>query len=182
MNRTYKTQTHRARYIINESIVGTEFRLLGEDGKQVGILNREEAFAYANEKQVDLVLVAPGTRPAVVKAIDIHKYEYQEQKKLKDSKKGAKKSQIKDLKITLFADDADFTRQQKRASEFLAEGHQVRLRLVLWGRQLGKRDMAFAHIKKFIDGIASAEVASEPKFQGKVLSAVLIKAKNDKKT
>lgn len=172
----------RIRYIINENIVGTEFRLIGEDGKQIDVLSRQQALDYAKELGTDLVLIAPGSRPPVVKAIDIHKYEYQEQKKLKDGKKGAKKSQIKDLKITLFAHENDLKRLQKRAFDFLNEGHQVRLRLVLWGRQLGKRDMAFTHINSFIKGVDNAEVSSEPKFQGKVLSAVIIKKKNEKKT
>ncbi len=180
MNRNNQGRTKRVRYIINESIVGDQFRLIGEDGKQIDILSRQQALDYAREKGTDLVLIAPGSRPPVVKAIDIHKFEYQEQKKLKDGKKGAKKSQIKDVKITLFAHEADLNRLQKKAIEFLNEGHQVRLKLVLWGRQLGKREMAFTHINSFIKGVENAEVSSEPKFQGKVLSAVLIKKKNEK--
>lgn len=144
-------------------------------------MSRADAFTYAREQGIDLVLVAPGTNPPVVKAIDINKYRYQEAKKVQEGKKGVKKNVLKDLQLSLFADTADVERLQKKATAFLEEGLQVRLRLTLWGRQLGKRDMAIGVMNQFIAGIAIAEATAPPKFQGKMLSTIISRRKNEKK-
>ncbi|OGK15603.1 translation initiation factor IF-3 [Candidatus Roizmanbacteria bacterium RIFCSPLOWO2_02_FULL_37_19] len=177
MERKFRSQKTRVSYITNERIRGDEFRVIDADGKQVGVLPRDKAFTYARERGVDLVLVAPGITPPVVKAIDVHKHQYQEEKKLREGKKGIKKSQMKDLQISLFISENDLGRFEKRAQEFIQDGHQVRLKLPLFGRELGKRDMAFELMNRFIQSLENVQTASEPRFQGKVLIAVISRRK-----
>lgn len=151
--------------------------MINDDGTQAGLLPRQQALDYAREKGVDLILIAPGVNPPVVKAIDIHKFLYQEEKKAREGKKGQKKSQTKDLQFSLFISDNDKGRIQKKAQEFLTEGNQVRLRLPLRGREMGKRDMAQQKMLGFISGLEGAHITSEPKFQGRVLIAVISRQK-----
>ncbi len=163
------------KYVINERIQGDTFRLISDQGEQVGVLSRDEALEYARNNEVDLVLIAPHAKPQVVKAIDFHKFLYQEEKKNKESKKGQKKGGTKDIQLSLFIGDQDLDRLRKKAGEFIAEGFQVRVKLPLRGRELGKQDMAYDLLKEFIGSLEEVTVAVEPKRQGKVIMAVVVR-------
>ncbi len=175
--RTNHNRSRRIHFITNERILGSSFRVVDELGKQIGILNRDEALRLSRESGVDLVLISPRAVPPVVKVIDIFKYQYQIEKKEKEAKKGQKKSIIKDLKLSLFISDNDLGRIKKKVLEFIAEGHQVRLKLPLYGRELGKKDMAFELVQRFVASLEDASVVNSPKFQGNVLLTVISKKK-----
>lgn len=166
------------RYITNERIRGDQFRLIDAMGEQVGLVTRDEALAYAKEREVDLILIAAHADPLVVKAIDLHKFLYQEEKKNKDGKKGQKKGGTKDVQLSLFIGKGDWDRLLHKAQEFLNEGFQVRIRLrIKTGREFGKIDMIIARVKEFIAALGEVTVAAEPKMQGKVCTAVVVRKK-----
>ncbi len=165
------------RYITNERIRGEQFRLIDALGEQLGVVSREEALAYAKEHEVDLILIGAHADPQVVKAINLHKFLYQEEKKNRDSKKGQKKGGTKDIQISLFIGKGDLDRLQKKSLEFLADGFQVRIRLRMRGRELGKTDMAMVHVKEFIASLGEVTVAAEPKIQDKTCTAVVVRKK-----
>jgi len=178
-----KKQTHGKfnapikRYITNERIRGEQFRLIDAQGEQLGLVSRTEAFAYAREHEVDLILIGAHAEPQVVKAINFHKFLYQEEKRNKDSKKGQKKGGTKDVQLSLFIGKGDQDRLQKKSLEFLAEGFQVRIRLRMRGRELGKTDMALIHVKEFIASLGEVTIAAEPKIQDKTCTAVVVRKK-----
>lgn len=163
------------RYITNERIQGDTFRLIDDKGEQVGVVTRAEALEHARTHEVDLILIAPHAKPQVVKAIDFHKFLYQEEKKNKESKKGQKKGGTKDIQLSLFIGDQDLGRLRNKAHEFLSDGFQVRIKLPLRGRELGKTEMARELMKGFIGSLEEATVAVEPKMQGKVIMAVVVR-------
>ena len=152
-------------------------RVIDEDGKQIGILSKQEALSVAQEKELDLVLIAPKANPPVAKVIDFKKFLYQEEKKQKEAKKGIKKSIVKDIKLSLFIGPADLERLINKAKEFLEEGNQVRLNLTLRGREIAKKNMAFDLIKKFISNLGEVNIAKEPRLEGRVIRAVIAKKK-----
>lgn len=175
-NNRYKRDT-RVWYVKNEHISAPELRLIDETGHQLEIFKRADALALAREKEVDLVLIAAQAQPPVAKLIDFQKFLYQEEKKKKEAKKGVKKSATKDVQLSLFIGAHDLERLRLKATEFISEGHQVRVKLGLRGRELGKKNMAFDLIKKFITSVPESSVSSEPKFQGRVLLCVLVRRK-----
>lgn len=170
-----KANSYHRRYITNERIQGDTFRLIDEKGEQVGVVSKSEALEYAQNNDVDLILIAAHAQPQVVKAIDFHKFLYQEEKKNKESKKGQKKGGTKDVQLSLFIGDQDLERLKNKAHEFLTEGFQVRVKLPLRGRQLGKTDMARELMNEFIGSLEDATVAVEPKMQGKMIMAVVVR-------
>lgn len=175
-NNRFKKDT-RVWYVKNEHISAPELRLIDETGHQLEIYKRDDALALAKEKEVDLVLIAAQAQPPVAKLIDFQKFLYQEEKKKKEAKKGVKKSATKDIQISLFIGASDLERMRAKAQDFINEGHQVRVKLGLRGRELGKKNMAFDLLKKFIESIPDCAVSSEPKFQGRVLLCVLVRRK-----
>ncbi len=152
-------------------------RVIDDQGKQVGVLAKQEALRIAQEKGLDLVLIAPKAVPPVAKIIDFKKFLYQEEKKLKEARKGIKKSIVKDIKLSLFIGVADLERLINKGKEFLEEGNQVRLNLTLRGREIAKKDMAFELIRKYIASLGEVNVSKEPRLEGRVIRAVVAKKK-----
>lgn len=176
-NRWQRQDDGRSKYVLNDRIQATEVRLVDDQSKQIGVLSRIDALNLAQEKDLDLVLIADKANPPVVKLIDFKKFLYQESKKQQEAKKGVKKSTVKDIKLSLFIGKGDMDRLVRRAQEFIAEGHPVRLSLVLKGREMAKRQMGFDLLKVFIGETGDVTVSSEPKQQGKVIVAVIGKKK-----
>jgi translation initiation factor IF-3 len=164
-------------YLLNYRIEAPSLRVIDKEGKQVGILDTREALRIAQEREQDLVLIAPNAKPPVAKIIDFKKFLYQEEKKLKEAKKGIKKSIVKDIKLSLFIGPADLERMIGKMREFLEHGSQVRVNLGLKGRELGKRQMAFDLMKKVLGQLGEINVSKEPKFEGRVLRTVVAKKK-----
>lgn len=173
MRTNYRRRENRPYYILNERISALTFRLIDDKGKQIGILSKQEALNLSREKELDLVLITDRTNPPVVKLIDFKKFLYQEKKKLKEARKGLKKSLVKDIKLSLFISRGDLERLKNRAKEFINEGHQVRLGLMLRGREVFKKPMAFSLINQFIASVGDVSISVPPKIQGRIIIAVI---------
>jgi len=152
-------------------------RVIDSKGKLLGVITKQEALLQAQERDEDLVLIAQHADPPVAKIIDFKKFLYQEEKKSKEARKGIKKSIVKDLKLSLFIGPADFDRVVKKGIEFLKAGNQLRLNLTLKGREMGKKQMAFDLIKKYITQLGEVNVSKEPRIEGRVIRAVVARKK-----
>lgn len=177
LRNTSRHTPQRKFYHLNNNIQSDSLRVIDQENKQVGILNKGEALRLAQERELDLVLIAPTAKPPVAKIIDFKKFLYQEEKKLKEAKKGIKKSVVKDIKISLFIAPTDLERLISKGKEFLSDGYQVRLNLGLKGREMGKQQMAFELIRKFIRELGEVNVSKEPRIEGRVIRAVVAKKK-----
>jgi translation initiation factor IF-3 len=173
----YRKQIRRPYYILNERITAPTVRLIDANGKQIKIFERREALNLSQEKGLDLVLIASQANPPVVKLIDFKKFLYQERKKQKEARKGVKKSIIKDIKLSLFIGKNDFQRLIKKAQKFLKAGHQVRIGLLLKGREVSKKPMAFDLVNHFIKTIGDITISTQPRIQGRVIIAIIDKKK-----
>ncbi len=168
---------HRKFYTLNYRIEAPTLRVIDDQSKQIGVLPKQEALRIAEEKGLDLVLIAQKAVPPVAKIIDFKKFLYQEKKKEQEAKKGIKRSVVKDLSLSLFIGPADLARLEKRGKEFLDKGHQLRLNLTLRGREMGKKQMAFDLLKRYITTLGEVNVSKEPKIEGRVIRAVVARKK-----
>jgi translation initiation factor IF-3 len=175
--RYQQQQTNHKFYFTNQRIEAPQLRVIDFEGKQVGLLSRDEALREAQTRELDLVLIAPNAQPPVAKIIDFKKFLYQEEKKAREAKKGIKKSIVKDVNLSLFIAQADLDRLKDKTKEFLADGNQVRLNLTLKGRELGKKMMAFELMKKFISELEEVNISKEPRIEGRVVRAVISRKK-----
>lgn len=164
-------------YFTNLRIQEPQLRVIGQSGELVGLLSREDALKEAENQGLDLVLIAPSAKPPVAKITDFKKFLYEQEKKEKEAKKGAKKSVVKDVQISLFIGPADLERQIIKTKEFLADGNQVRLNLTLKGREVTKKDKALELANNFITNIGEVTISKEPRLEGRVVRAVLTKKK-----
>ncbi|MCL4375019.1 translation initiation factor IF-3 [Patescibacteria group bacterium] len=162
---------------MNYRIEANQLRVINHEGKQLGVMDKNAALNLARDQELDLVLIAPKAQPPVAKIINFKKFLYQEEKKEKEARKGIKKSTTKDLKLSLFIGPADLERMINKGREFIEAGNQLRLNLMLKGREMAKKPMAFELIKRFIEKLGDVNVSKTPKMEGRVLRAVVAKRK-----
>lgn len=119
---------------INHQIRSKELRVLTDEGENFGVLSLQEALSKAEEMGLDLIEISPNAVPPVAKIMNYGKYKYKEQKKLKDSRSKSHTTETKSLQVKIGTGDKDLEIKAKKASEFLKEGHRVKIDLFLPGR------------------------------------------------
>ena len=133
---------------INEEIRNLEVRCVGEDGEVFGVMSRDEALKLADREGLDLVLIAPNANPPVCKIMNYSKFRYQQEKKLKETKKKQKIIEVKEIKLSAKIAQNDINYKVKHAKEFLSEGKHVRFRVFLKGREMNTPEIGVAVLEK----------------------------------
>jgi translation initiation factor IF-3 len=119
---------------INNQIRASEVRVISSSGENLGVFSLKEALEMAQKESLDLIEISPSANPPIVKIADYGKYKYEQNKKLKKSKAGAKTTETKSIQIKIGTGDNDLTLKAKKASEWLSEGHRIKVELFLSGR------------------------------------------------
>jgi len=110
-------------------------RVLDENGKNVGLMKTADALKTAKEKELDLIEISPKAKPPIAKIMDFGKFLYQENKKQKEVFRKTVDIEMKSVRIHLGTSEHDLGLKAKKASQFLSEGHRLRLELFLKGRE-----------------------------------------------
>lgn len=130
----------------------------------------------AQDQELDLVLFVETANPPVAKIVDFNKFLYEERKKESASKAKSKKSEVKQLNLSVVIGEGDIIQRINRAREFLADNNKVKFVLKLKGRQILNSDMAFSKVNRVINDLSDiAKVETEPKLIGNIIVATLIK-------
>jgi len=160
-------------YKVNNQIGVTEVRLIGEDGKQIGILSRDEALDFALGQGADLVLIGEKASPPVAKVIDFKKFLYQEQKKEAEARKGQKNTGVKEIRVgSPFAGEADVEARVKRTKKLLEDGFSVKVVVKFSGRQITKAEFGHRILNRFSSELSGIGKIDRPShFEGKQLTA-----------
>lgn len=159
---------------VNDQISAREIRVIGQDGKQVGVLEREKALAEAEKAGLDLIEIAPLARPPVAKIADLKKFLYLEEKKKRIEKRKAKTVEVKEIRFSPFIAENDYNVRLERIKEFLSEGHKVKCVVVFKPRQLGRKAFGYDILKKTTDTLGeSIKVDMQPKFIGRYLTMII---------
>ena len=120
----------------NNRINSSEVQVIDSDGQNLGILNLQEAISKAKKEGLDLIEIAPNTKPPVCKIMDIGKYKYDQQKKASKAKKNQKKIELKEIKLRPVTEIHDYTFKIKNAQKFLSKGDKVKFTIRFKGREL----------------------------------------------
>lgn len=164
---------------INEAIRSPQLRVVGENGDNYGVISTKEALEKARELGVDLIEISPNAQPPVAKLMDFGKYQYSENKKQKAQKARVQTVETKSLQVKVATGENDLMLKAKKASEWLAEGHRIKLDLFLSGRS---KYMDQKFLRERLDRIlvlisTPYKVADDVKKSPKGLTMVLEKAK-----
>ncbi len=154
--------------LINEEIKHKEIRVVGNDGSQLGIMSTQEAMKIADEKNLDLVEIAPQAKPPVCRIMDYGKYRFDQAKREKETRKNQKVVNIKEVRLTPSIDVGDFETKVKQAKKFIAAGDKVKVSLRFRGRELAHTEIGAPLLDKFAKNFEDvAVVDKQPKMEGK---------------
>lgn len=167
---------------MNSEIKIPKVRLIDSDGTQVGIISTNEALRQAEEKELDLVEIAPQAKPPVCKIIDYGKFQYEQQKKEKLQKKKQQTIVLKEIRLHPNTDTHDIEFKARHARGFLDDGNKVKISVIFKGRELAFKDKGRELLEHFIeklDDIAKKE--QDIKFEGRTMHAIVAPIKSKKK-
>jgi translation initiation factor IF-3 len=141
-------------------------RLIDEEGKQLGIMELREALAIAEERELDLVEIAPTAVPPTCKLMDYGKYKYQQTKKTRGQKKPV--TRRKEVKLRPKTEEHDFQVKVERARRFLTKGHKVLVTMMFRGRETVHIDLGKGLLTRFASALEDcAKVEKEPSREGR---------------
>jgi len=153
---------------INDRIRSREVRLISSDGEQIGVVSRSEALRMAEERELDLVEVAPQAKPPVCKILDYGKYKYEQAKKAKKAKKNQNVMNVKEVQMGVKIDDHDFDVKLKMARRFLDDKDKVKVRIKFRGREMMHKHIGYALAERLIEGTEDiGKVESKPHMEGR---------------
>lgn len=147
---------------------------MSDSGEQLGIVPVEEALRLAEEKDVDLVEIAPTAKPPVCKLMDFGKFRYREQKKAHEAKLKQKQIQVKEIKFRPRTDEGDYKIKLGKLVEFLEEGDKAKVTLRFRGREMAHQEFGIRvleRIKADLEGVGIVE--QWPKMEGRQMVMVL---------
>ena len=159
---------------VNEQIVASQVRLIGDDGQQLGLLTADEARTHAYERDLDLVEVAAGADPPVCRAMDYGKWRYEEDRKARASRRNQVHVSFKEVRLRPKIGDHDYGWKRDRATAFLQHGSKVKLVVLFRGREREHPERGRALLERMVEDVKElghAEGAAT--FEGRSMTMVI---------
>ncbi len=166
-------------YQINEEIRDREVRLIDENGEQLGIVAIAVAQRMAEERELDLVKIAPQAKPVVCKLMDYSKYRFETQKREKEARKNQKITQVKEVRLSATIDKHDLDVKAKAAQKFLKSGDKVKVAIRFRGRQMAYQAQGNEVMDAFFEMIKdNASIERKPLMEGRNMIMILAPLNN----
>lgn len=159
---------------INEEIRDKEIRVIMNDGEALGIMSADEALKIAEEKNLDLVKIAPQAVPPVCKIMDYGKYRFEQTKREKEAKKNQHVVEIKEVRLSLGIDTHDFETKVNHAKRFLTSGNKVKVSIRFRGREMAHTENGLGIMQQFAEACAEfGNIEKAAKLEGKSMMMFL---------
>ena len=159
---------------INEQIRVREVRLIDDDGNQKGIIQTPDAIRMAKEAGLDLVEVAPQASPPVCKILNYGKFKFEQEKKIRDSKKKSKLQKLKEIRMQPKIDDHDLDFKSKHVLDFLNDGSKVKVTIRFRGRELAHTELGVDVLNEVLKRLGGEYVMERaPLMEGRFMSMML---------
>ena len=158
---------------MNEEITESEVRLIGLDGKNVGVVNIGEAQQIAQEAELDLVEIAPNATPPVCKVMDYGKFRFQQSKKAQIARKKQKQIHVKEIKFRPGTEESDYQVKLRKIIEFLMHGDKAKVTVRFRGREMMHQEFGGALLDRIEKDLNKyGEVEQRPRLEGRQLVMV----------
>ena len=166
--------------LINEDIREKEVRVIGEDGKPIGIMTSNAALKMAYDQGLDLVLMAPQATPPTCRIMDYGKYRFDREKKEKEAKKKQQVVELKEVQLSCRIDVHDFETKARNAIRFLTAGNKVRVVVRFKGREMAHQELGRDVMTRFEEAVSSAgTVDKKPVLDGRLMTMIVVPNKNN---
>jgi translation initiation factor IF-3 len=158
----------------NHEIRVPRVRVIGADGEQVGILERDEALAMAEDAGLDLVEIQPTAEPPVCRIMDFGKFKFEQQKKAAAQRKKSKQIEIKELKFRPTTDVGDYNIKLRNMVRFLEEGDKVKVNIRFRGREMSHQELGIELARRIQNDIAETGVVDQfPRMEGRQMTMMI---------
>lgn len=149
--------------------------MIGEDGKQIGIIAVSDALTRARELGVDLVEIAPHASPVVCRLVDYKKFKYELAKREREARKHIREVELKEVRLGPFISEHDRAVRLKQIREFLGNGDRVKVTVRFTGRQMAHPEFGVQLLEDVLKELSEISVVErEPHFEGRRYFAVLL--------
>ena len=148
--------------MINEEIRDKEIRLIGQDGEQLGIMPTKQALEMAEEKELDLVKIAPTAKPPVCKLMDYGKYRFEQAKREKEARKNQKVISVKGVQLSPTIEEHDMQVRVRDCIKFLQSGDKVKVSIRFRGRQITHGEIGLDVMNQFYGMVQENAVIERP--------------------
>ena len=187
--RTYSRRRNPALdYQINERILSTKIRLVGENLDEVSevagrtieseVYSTKQVMDWAFNMGMDVVVISPKANPPVARIIDFKKFLYQKKKKEKEIKAKTAKTVIKEIRFGPNTDENDFDFKLRHAKKFLEEGAKVKAYVHFRGRTIVFKDRGELLLLRFLKELEDHGAAENlPKMEGRRMTVIVSPSK-----
>jgi translation initiation factor IF-3 len=152
---------------------------VGEDGKQIGVVKTSEALAYAQERDLDLVEVAPDARPPVCRVLDYSKYKYEQAQKQKAARKHQQQITIREIKFRPKIAQNDYDTKKGHVRRFLKGKDRVKVTIMFRGREVTHPERGTALLDKLATELADVAIVEQTPLQdGRNMTMMLAPSKS----
>ena len=163
---------------INERIRVPEVRLIGDDGKQVGVVPTEQALRYAQERDLDLVEVAAESQPPVCRVLDYSKYKYEQEQKAKAARRHQKQVNVREIKLRPKIAQNDYETKRNHVVRFLNNDDRVKVTIMFRGREQSHPERGEALLMRLAEDVADlGTVEQRPQQDGRNMTMLLAPTK-----
>jgi len=151
---------------------------VGDDGKQIGVVKTAEALAYAQERDLDLVEVAPEARPPVCRVLDYSKYKYEQAQKQKAARKHQQQITIREIKFRPKIAQNDYDTKKGHVRRFLLGKDRVKVTIMFRGREVTHPERGTALLDKLAEELSEIAVVEQHPIQdGRNMTMMLAPSK-----
>ena len=160
--------------MINEEIRDREIRLIGPEGEQLGIMSARQALDIAEEKELDLVKIAPTAKPPVCKLMDYGKYRFEQSKREKEARKNQKVISVKEVRLSPTIEEHDMQVRVRDCVKFLQNGDRVKVSIRFRGRMITHSDVGLQVMNEFFARVKDYAVQDrKPSTEGRTMTMTL---------
>jgi len=153
-------------------------RLIGDDGKQIGVVKTPEALRYAQERDLDLVEVAPDARPPVCRVLDYSKYKYEQAQKQKAARKHQQQITIREIKFRPKIAQNDYDTKKGHVRRFLTGKDKVKITIMFRGREVTHPERGTALLDRLAEELSDVGVIEQSPLQdGRNMTMLLAPSK-----
>ena len=159
---------------INERIRVAEVRLIDEDGSQIGVIKTDDALSMARDRDLDLVEVAPDSRPPVARLLDYSKYKYEQEQKAKAARKHQQQVNVREIKLRPKIADHDYETKRGHVERFLRQQDKVKVTIMFRGREQAHPERGRALLDRLYEDIGElATIEQAPQQEGRNMHMML---------
>jgi translation initiation factor IF-3 len=163
---------------INDRIRVPEVRVIDEDGTQVGVMKTPDALKYAQERDLDLVEVAPEAKPPVTRVLDYSKYKYEQAQKQKQARKHQQQITVREIKFRPKIAEHDYDTKKNHVQRFLRHKDKVKITIMFRGREVTHPERGVAILDRLADELSELGVVEQrPMQEGRNMTMLMAPSK-----